>query len=236
MAGFSLSLVYFARYYERRQHAARLQVQLADARFQALKMQVRPHFLFNTLNAIVTLIRKGESSQADQMLTRLGGLLGRALEDSDRAVVPLREEMDFIRGYLDLEKLRFEDSLTIEMDIPEHVLNLNVPSFILQPLVENALRHGVAAHESPGHIVIAATSEENTLILSVDDNGPGFPPGFTLAEAGIGLTNCDQRLKQLYGDSATMSIQKAPGGGSRVRLRIPSHTSGQIQNGGSIHA
>jgi len=224
VSGFSLSLVYFGRYYERRQHAAELQIQLADARFQALKMQIRPHFLFNALNAIVALIRKGDAPQADQMLTKLGGLLGRALHSNNQHLIPLRDELDFVDGYLELEQLRFQDSLTIEVDVPEPAMSIDVPNFVLQPLVENAIRHGISQRETGGRIRIRAKVHDDRLRLSVDDNGPGFRDDFKLTEAGIGLTNTHERLRRLFPNDFSFDCRTSDLGGASVEFSIPTNT------------
>src|SRR5678815_4881176 len=151
---------------------ARLTAQLAQAQLQALKMQIHPHFLFNTLNSIAALLHK-DVEAADKMIARLGDFLRLTLKSSDEQTLDFDQELEFLKCYLDIEHIRFQDRLTVEMDIEPQTLDVIVPNLILQPIVENAVRHGVSKRFSSGHITIRARERNNRLILQVEDNGPG---------------------------------------------------------------
>ena len=212
---------YYRRYRERELAAAHLQRQLAEAQLQALKMQLHPHFLFNTLNTIATLARKQEMDAVVQMLAGLGDLLRHTLEQADKQEVPLREELDFIERYLALEQARFHDRLTVRMKIAPETLTAAVPSLILQPLVENAVRHGVTKHATAGVIEISAARAAGKLRLLVSDDGPGLPDAFSVETEGIGLRNTRARLARLYGDEHSFALRN--GVGLTVEMVIPFH-------------
>jgi signal transduction histidine kinase len=209
-------LDYYRRYRERDVAAAQLQRQLVEAQLQALKMQLHPHFLFNTLNTIATLVRKHDNDAAVQMLAGLGDLLRYALEQADKQEVPLKDELDFIERYLAIEQARFRDRLTVRIDIAPDTLAAAVPSLILQPLVENAVRHGFAQSMQAGLIEITATRAGDMLLLQVRDDGRGLPPDTT---EGVGLSNTRARLQQLYGDAHRFNLRN--GKGLTVELAIP---------------
>lgn len=240
---------YYQGYRERERQAAALATELVQARLQALRMQINPHFLFNTLNTISALIHENPDA-ADRMIVRLSGLLRRTLDRGDVQEVPLREELDFLRGYLEIEQMRFPDRLTVTYDIEPKTNELLVPHLILQPLVENALRHGILPREEAGRIEISAHLVDGEhLELKVRDNGNGLPnvpacvppaeplsvieggtaggtPRSTLAHSspvreGIGLKNVRSRLAQLYGGAQEFTLGNATGGGVEARIRIP---------------
>ena len=206
---------------DRELQASRLEGQVAKAQLQALKSQLHPHFLFNSLNAISTLMRTDMGS-AERMLDMLAELLRRSLRDSAVQEVPLEQEMDFVNRYLDIEQVRFSDRLKVEIDIASELRSSRVPHLILQPLVENAIRHGIGPKPGPGTVRIAARREAQCLVLSVSDDGMGPGPRRTLqAGEGVGLANTQARLEQLFGDQATVEADGIPGGGFRVILRLP---------------
>jgi two-component system, LytTR family, sensor kinase len=202
---------------ERDRRAIRLEAQLSEARLLALREQLQPHFLFNALNSVSVLMHE-DIEAADRVLVQLSGLLRRALESSAAQEVPLREEMAFLEAYLAIEQTRFTDRLSCRVDIAPDVLDARVQSLILQPLVENAVRHGLERSASPCRIEIAAERRDGRLHLSVRDDGPGLSPG---AAEGVGLSNTRSRLELLYGDAHSFHLAPAPGGGLLVTLAIP---------------
>ncbi len=223
---FVLLIAYFAvRYYrmyrERELRATQLEAGLAQARLEALRMQLHPHFLFNTLNSISTLMHR-DVEAADDMLAALSDLLRAALEHSAEQEVPLKDELDLLRRYLDIEQIRFGDRLRVRLDIDPQCLDALVPNLILQPLAENAIRHGIDPRTEPGSLVITATRSDSRLILRVSDDGPGIPDGVAIEE-GVGLSNTRARLQQLYGNPEALHLHSAPGG-FIVTVTVPYHT------------
>jgi signal transduction histidine kinase len=201
--------------------ASRLEGQLAKAQLHSLKSQLHPHFLFNSLNAISTLMRTDMDS-AERMLDMLAELLRRSLRESAVQEVPLHQEMDFVGRYLDIEQVRFSNRLNVEIDVPPEVAEALVPHLILQPLVENAIRHGIGPKVGPGTVRITARRENDYLALQVSDDGVG--PGLrrsSLTGEGVGLTNTQARLDQLFGGRARMEFGAVIEGGFRVALQIP---------------
>ena len=197
---------------------ARLTAQLAQAQLQALKMQIHPHFLFNTLNSIAALLHK-DVEAADRMIAKLGDFLRLTLQRSDVQIVDFEQELEFLKCYLDIEHIRFQDRLTVEMDIDPHALTAMIPNLILQPIVENAVRHGVARQTRPGHISIRARRQGARLIMKVEDNGPGLKPDSN--GSGIGLSNTRARLEQFYGRDFSFQIANSAERGASVTLDIP---------------
>jgi sensor histidine kinase YesM len=211
----------YRKYRDRELRAAQLEAQLSQAQLQALKMQLQPHFLFNTLNAISSLIHE-DVHAADQVLARLGDLLRYSLRNLGVQEVTLREELDFLQRYLEIEKIRFGTRLKVKMAVEPETLDLKVPNLILQPLVENAIQYAVTPRTRGGRIDISAHRENGSLRLVVRDDGPGLPNGKgAMPEEGIGLRNTRARLQQLYGDEHQFMIfNKAPSG-VEVCLVIP---------------
>jgi LytS/YehU family sensor histidine kinase len=201
---------------------AKLSAQLAQAQLQALKMQIHPHFLFNTLNSISALLHK-DVEAADRMIARLGDFLRLTLKRSNAETVDFEQELEFLRCYLDIEHIRFQDRLTVEMDIEPQTLTIPVPNLILQPIVENAVRHGIAKQTEPGRITIRARQQSNRLIMQVEDNGPGLKPTSNGSVSGIGLTNTRARLEQCYGDDFSFQIVNSNGRGVTVTVNIPAN-------------
>jgi len=219
--GLSQGIDYYRKYRERELRTLQLEARLAHAQLDALKMQLHPHFLFNTLNSISVLMSE-DVVAARRMLTRLSELLRTSLENVGKHEVSLREELDFLNNYLEIEQTRFEDRLAVRMKIEPGVLDARVPNLILQPLVENAIRHGVAPRAQHGLIEISAAREDGMVRLRVRDNGPGLgsiaPENLT---PGIGFSNTQARLKQLYGAAYRFEIKDATGGGLEVAISIP---------------
>ncbi|WP_434417151.1 sensor histidine kinase [Nannocystis pusilla] len=200
----------------------RLETQLAHAQLEALKMQLHPHFLFNTLHAIGVLVRKQDTQGSLQMLSGLADLLRLALDNTGRQMVPLKQELDFLGRYLAIEKVRFCDRLDVRIDVAPEVLDALVPNLILQPLVENAIRHGIAPRAAAGRVEVTARRERGALTLSVRDDGVGLPEAFCVERCGgVGLRNVRARLGQLFPADHRFEVAAAHGGGAAVSLQIP---------------
>jgi LytS/YehU family sensor histidine kinase len=211
---------------DRQQRIAELERLLGDARLDALRTQLHPHFLFNALNTISAYVER-DPRTARWMLDRLGTLLRMSLEHAREQEMPLERELTFITCYIDLQKARFDDRIALVTDVAPDVMTALVPSLILQPLVENAVRHGIATGDTPGRIEIHAHRDANTLHVTVTDDGPGLSPdvGF-----GVGLSNTQERVHRLYGKQAEFAIANRAAGGSqdsgaRVTLTLPLHFS-----------
>jgi len=213
---------YYRKYRERELRAVELEKRLAQAKLQALQMQLNPHFLFNTLHSISALMHQ-DVEAADGMITRLSDLLRTALDSSDTQEVTLRQELEFLQRYLEIEQTRFGSRLTVKTDIAPDTLDAQVPNLILQPLVENAIRHGIEPHAKSGCIELRAQREAGALTLEVGDNGDGLRKDGP-AEEGVGLSNTRARLQALYGEAHGFKLCDAPGGGLLVRLIIPFRT------------
>ena len=218
--GVSYAMSYYGRFREREARAAQLEAQLTQAQLQALKMQLHPHFLFNTLNGIAGLVRDNRNKAAVEMLAGLSDLLRYTLENAGRQEVPLGEELDFLELYLNIQQMRFPDRLNVEMHVAPETLRALVPNLILQPLVENAVRHGVAPRTARGTVGVRAARAAGFLKLEVYDDGPGLRRGNGRAE-GIGLANTRARLAQLYGADHSFSVTNRAEGGTTAALTIP---------------
>jgi two-component system, LytTR family, sensor kinase len=222
------ALNYHSKLQERELKASQLEAQLAQAQLHVLKMQLHPHFLFNTLNAISALIRESPD-EADEMVSRLGDLLRMTLETAGLQEVPFKKELEFLKHYLDIEQTRFQDRLKVEMAIEPETLDGLVPSMILQPLVENSVRHGVAPRPEGGCIKIKAWRDSSLLRLEVEDDGPGLC-GDTPPKERVGLTNTRARVTNLYGDEHGLRLRNAVDGGLVVSLSIPFRTVSDSSN------
>ena len=209
---------------ERETQAARLEARLADARLQALGSQLHPHFLFNTLTAISVLVHRAPDD-ADTMLTRLADLLRATLRQPPAHEIPLGEELALLARYVDIMRVRYGPRLVVETRVPPAAADLLVPTFALQPLVENAIEHGVARRAGQGTVTVSAAVEDGRLRLEVEDDGPGVAVGSNGDDGGngIGLANTRQRLRQLYGDRQRLDLAAAPGGGTRAVMELPAH-------------
>jgi two-component system, LytTR family, sensor kinase len=202
--------------------AARLEAQLARAQLEALRVQLQPHFLFNTLNAISMMVRKGETDGAVRMLAGLSDLLRMALASVGKQEVSLRQELDFLERYLALQQVRFSDRLDVRMRISPEALEARVPSLVLQPLAENAVRHGLGPQSEGGTLEIGAERSGADLVLSVRDTGVGLPPEAERRD-GVGLENVRARLAVLYPDAHRFTLENHPGGGVLATVSIPFH-------------
>jgi two-component system LytT family sensor kinase len=200
---------------------ARLNEQLTKAQLRALRQQIEPHFLFNTLNAVSGLVREGRNDAAVSMIAGLSDFLRRVLEDSSRQQVPLQEEMEFTRTYLDIQMVRFADRLQLSVDVPAELYAAQVPSLILQPMVENAVKHGIAKRAQGGSIRIAAARINGTLMLSVRNDGPSLPSDWEAKTTGIGIANVRTRLQSLYGEGFTLDLKNQDAGGVEASVSLP---------------
>ncbi|GLH74694.1 ATPase [Geothrix limicola] len=206
----------YRKYKSREVEAARLEARFAEAQNLALRMQLQPHFLFNTLNSISALVHSNPEG-ADEMISRLGDFLRATLDAPHDQLVTLRKELAFIQDYLAIELVRYQDRLRVETQIPAELMECRLPSFILQPLVENALKHGLADRPQGVLLHLRARKEPEYLVLEVQDDGEGFVPG----REGVGLANVRSRLGLLYKGRHHLDILGAPGRGTLVVLRLP---------------
>jgi two-component system LytT family sensor kinase len=220
--GVGHAIHYFERFREGELRTALLAGQLSEARLGALRSQLQPHFLFNSLNAITVLVRDGETRTAARMLELLSDVLRRVLKGEAKHEVELREELEVLRSYLAIEQVRFPDRLRVRFDVDDALLTAAVPSFVLQPLVENALRHGIPKSASAGRLDVIARRSDGHLELQVSDDGPGLPPAWSLPDsAGLGLSNTAARIATLYGDGASLSVLSPSSGGTIATIRLP---------------
>ena len=212
--------------------AARLETQLSEARLAALRMQLDPHFFFNALNTATVLVRDGDAAAAEKVMELLGDLLRETLRDERGQTTTLAEEIAFVRRYLAIERVRFSDRLRVDVDVPPELERREVPVFVLQPLVENAVRHGIGRRSGAGLVRVSATRSNGDLILRVEDDGPG--PDAVAAEPGdlaadrlpgdrpsVGLANTRTRLEVMYGPRASFALRRRPGGGAVAEVRLP---------------
>lgn len=217
IVGFTEAITYFEKYQERERELARAQLQL-------LKMQLHPHFLFNTLHTISAMMHEDVSS-ADRMIARLSDLLRMTLDNIGHQEVALKQEIEFLQKYLEIERMRFQDKLAVMIDVGPDVLDARLPSMILQPLVENSIRHGFGSHRSSGEITIHAHRHDGMLVVRVVDNGCGISSGPSRPmREGLGIGNTRQRLEQLYPERHRFLIENVAAGGARVTVEIPYQT------------
>jgi two-component system, LytTR family, sensor kinase len=217
--GAQAGIGYYRMYRERELRASQLEAKLAQSQLQVLRMQLHPHFLFNTLNTISELIHKAPDA-AESMVTDLSDLLRLSLQTVGRQEVSLQQELDFVTKYLQIEQTRFHDRLAVQMRIDPRALDASVPNMILQPLVENALRHGLAPLACGGQVLIQATRDNASLLLSVSDDGVGLSGGGEIIE-GVGLSNTRARLRHLYGAAHQFEMQGVSDQGLTLRMTIP---------------
>ncbi|HWR16942.1 MAG TPA: histidine kinase [Terriglobales bacterium] len=222
--------LYYQRYRDRELQATLLEAQLAKAQLQALKVQLHPHFLFNTLNSVSELMHQ-DVSVAERVITRLSDLLRITLENIGTQEVTLRDELEFVKGYLEIEQTRFQDRLKVSLDIAPETLDARVPNLLLQPIVENAIRHGISRRAENGLIQIRTEKKGDQVLVTVDDNGPGLKTsGRSVASNfGIGLSTTRARLDFLYGRNYALELNNRPEGGLQARIVIPYHSSVLLQ-------
>ncbi len=221
IVGASYTVDYYRRFRDRELRAAQLEGRLAEARLDALRLQLQPHFLFNTLHTVAALVRQDENAAAVETLARLSDLLRASFEGGGRSLVPLDEELALAERYLAIQQVRFGDRLRIEQEVDPSLLGLAVPPFVLQPLLENALRHGLAVRAGAGLVRVVAKRSGALLRLEVHDDGRGLIDGGGPAVEGVGLANTRARLEQLFGDAARLELLARAGGGVVARLTLP---------------
>ena len=215
------ALEYYHAYHSRALRSSQLETMVVRAELDALRNQLQPHFLFNTLHAISALMAK-DVGAARRMMTRFSDLLRLALDEPEQHEVRLDQELHFLDQYLDLQRMRFGDRLEVELDVTPSTLDCLVPRLILQPVVENALTHGIGSRAGAGRLRIVAEIDEGVLKLEVEDDGPGLSSNRgELLHEGVGLRNTRARLMHLYGDDASLALVDVPGGGLRVTITIP---------------
>jgi two-component system, LytTR family, sensor kinase len=218
----SLIFVYYERYQNEMLKASKLDAQLSNARLQALKMQLHPHFLFNTLHSITALILKNENRDAVKMVNRLSELLRLTLDNIETQVLTLEDEIEFTRRYLEIERIRFHDRLTVEWEVDPQALKAQVPNLILQPLVENAMRHAVDSNSGTSRIQIAAHLRNDQVVMEVRDDGKDSEKiSGQNGAAGLGLKNTRERLSELYGEGYSFSLSRRENEWTRAQIVIP---------------
>lgn len=224
LVGVCQAITNFRSSEERERRAAELEARLTSAKLQALRMQINPHFLFNTLNSIAALVYVNPRA-ADEMLGDLSELLRRSLDSMEEQEIPLAQELSFIGAYISIEQKRFGERLRLEQSVPEELMKAMVPALLLQPLVENAIRHGIEPRRGPGLVLIEAKREDNRLRLIVRDDGRGLPDADpkSAERLGVGLANTQARLRGLYGSNQSFAFGKAEPQGCQVDIRLPFH-------------
>ena len=228
IAGMAIASDYAAQTRLRESEAHRLALQTADlerrlveSQLQSLRAQVQPHFLFNALNTISSFTETDPATARD-LMQKLGDLLRASLRHTSDPFVTLGEELTFLDDYLQIESARFDGRITVAVDAADDSLNARVPSFVLQPLVENAIRHGVAPRASGGHVNVTATRTGSALTLKVEDNGVGLRPGWRFPrDAGVGLQNVAARLQHIYGRDGLLRVAALASGGTTVHIEVP---------------
>jgi two-component system, LytTR family, sensor kinase len=235
IVGASHALAYYHESQERKLKEAQLETRLIEARLKTLEAELHPHFLFNTLHAISTLVHRDPES-ADRMISRLSDLLRITFDRSGDATISLKEEIEFLQKYLEIEQTRFQDRLTVRVDVDADVLDADVPRMILQPLVENAMKHGIARRVDKGHVQISAGREDDRLWMEVRDNGGGLHGGtLNKLRTGVGLSNTRARLEVLYPGRYRLDFTELHGG-LAVRVEIPFHRGASGAASGSFRA
>jgi len=204
-----------------RERSARLNEELSQAQLAALRGQMEPHFMFNTLNSIAGLVREQRNEAAVSMIVGLSEYLRRSTQDSHRAQVTLAEEVEYLQRYVDIQKVRFGERLQFSVDIPPEMLRAQVPNLLLQPLVENAIKHGVGRCVAGGAVRVAGLCENGSLRLSVSNDGPNNPNDEPVAHTGVGLNNLRTRLRILHGDESELQLRLAPSGEAEVVVTLP---------------
>ena len=224
VVGIVHAIEFYRQARDREAQAARLAAQLSEARIQALAAQLQPHFLFNTIQGVSTLMYR-DVRAADAMLSRLSDLLRRTFQQGNRHEVTLAEELETLGHYVEIVRMRFHDRLSIEVSAPDELRDALVPAFILQPIVENALEHGIARRAGAGQVSIAAIRDGARLRLTVTDDGAGMRSSDGFPAEGVGLGNTRERLRELYGDAQSLQLEALDPNGLRVTATLPLHAS-----------
>jgi signal transduction histidine kinase len=201
--------------------AARLNEELSKAQLAALRRQIEPHFMYNALNSIAGLVRDHLNDAAVSMIVGLSEFLRRSAQDSHRSQVALQEEVEYLQRYIDIQKVRFGERLQISMDIPAELLRAQVPNLLLQPLVENAIKHGIAKRVAGGAVRVACARQSGRLCLSIYNDGPGLPADWEATPTGVGIRNLRTRLQILHGNDSELQLRRANPGGVEVLVTLP---------------
>ena len=218
--GFVLASYRHARQLE--VNESRLEADLARAELETLRLRMQPHFLFNILNSIAALIHRGDGQRAQAMIVELGEMLRETVGRSQRDTVSLRDELAFVNRYVELQRTRFPDRLEVHSSVPEECLGVGVPTLSLQPLIENAIRHGLSGNVRTLRVDVEAGLQNGNLQLSVSDDGEGLPESFDIErDAGLGVGNLRSRLKRMFGDGAELALERRSGGGTIALLTLP---------------
>lgn len=204
--------------------AAQLESRLIETELKMLREQMRPHFLFNTMNTIAVLVREGKNDEAVNLIARLSSLLRMSLDNTRVQEVTVRQELDFLERYIDIQKARFSDRLAVEIAIEPAALEARIPNLLLQPLVENAILHGIAGKSGPGRVEVRGRVEAGRLHLEVSDDGPGLSAGADHAKEGVGLSNTRERIAKIYGANGQLTLRSEPGRGVTVQIVLPCRT------------
>jgi two-component system LytT family sensor kinase len=221
---FGYSLEIYQRYKNEELRSAQLEARLVETELKALREQLRPHFLFNTMNTIAVLVREGKNDQAVTLIARLSSLLRMSLDNTRVHEVTLRQEMEFLALYIEIQRARFSDRLHVDIAIEPDALEARIPNLILQPIVENAILHGIAPKTGPGRVVVSGRISDGKLHLGVTDDGPGIGDGTKRTKEGIGLSNTRERLAKIYGSKGHLSLRSEPGRGVAVEIILPCRT------------
>lgn len=221
---FGYSFEIYQKYKNEELKAAQLEARLIETELKALRQQMHPHFLFNTMNTIAVLVREGRNAEAVSLLARLSSLLRMSLDNTGVPEVTLQQELDFLAHYLEIQKARFSDRLNVTVKVEPQALAARIPNLLLQPIVENAILHGIAPKSEPGHVDVSARVDGDRLCLEVRDDGPGIPNGSVRAREGVGLANTRERLSKIYGSRTQLTLNSEPGQGVLVQIVLPYRT------------
>lgn len=221
---FGYSFEIYRKYKSEELKAAQLEARLIETELKALRQQMHPHFLFNTMNTIAVLVREERNTEAVTLLSRLSSLLRMSLDNTGVPEITLQQELDFLGHYVEIQKVRFSDRLNVVIDIEPPALRARIPNLLLQPLVENAILHGVAPKSEPGCVRVTGRTVGDLLQLEVCDDGPGIPATRARAKEGVGLANTRERLAKTYGAKASLTLQSEPGRGVSVKIQLPYRT------------
>lgn len=224
MIALGYGLEFHQKYKNEELKAAQLETRLIETELKMLRQQMHPHFLFNTMNTIAVLVREKRNDDAVNLLARLSRLLRMSLDNTGVAEVTLQQELDFLGHYIEIQKARFSDRLHVEISVEPEALGARIPNLLLQPIVENAILHGVAPKAGPGRVEIVARVEREKLLLEVRDDGPGIADGSVRTKEGVGLANTRERLTKIYGPRSHLVLQSEPGRGVKVQIVLPFRT------------
>lgn len=222
--GFGFSIEVYRKFKSHELKSAQLEMRLMETELKSLRQQLHPHFLFNTLNTISVLVRERRHDEAITLIARLSTLLRTSLDNTGIPEVTVQQEMEFLNQYIEIQKMRFSDRLTVHVSISPAARLARIPNLLLQPIVENAILHGVAPKPGPGRVEILGEVEDEKLRLEVRDDGPGIANGHTRTKEGVGLANTRERLVKIYGARSQLLLQSQPGRGVSVLVTLPYRT------------